>query len=60
MWFGATAEPRVRSVQIRLSDGSSVTVHPVEVPGVAKFYAVAVPKGLRLVGWTALDKGGAV
>jgi len=58
MWFGATARPQVGSVQIRLSDGSSITEHPVEVTGFAKLYVVAVPKALRFVGWTAFDKAG--
>ncbi len=59
-WYGATAAPGVRSVRIRLSDGSFITAHPVAITGGAKLYVVAVPKALRFVNWTAFDKGGQV
>ena len=58
MWYGATAAPAVRVVRIRLSDGSSITAHPVTITGGAKLYVVAVPKALRFVNWTAYDKSG--
>lgn len=57
-WIGATAAPGVRSVRIRLSDGSFITAHPVAITGGAKLYVVAVPRALRLVSWTAFDKAG--
>ncbi len=57
-WYGGKVAAAVHAVRIRLSDGSSITAHPVRITGGAKLYVVAVPTSVKYVRWTALDAAG--
>jgi hypothetical protein len=55
----ATTEPAVRSVRLRLSDGSARTEHPAAV-GRLRAFALSVPAKVRPSGWTAYGAAGQV
>ena len=43
-----------------LSDGRSLSVAAVRIPGGGRVYAFAVPNGVRLRTWTAYDAAGKI
>jgi hypothetical protein len=58
VWFAAAAEPSVVKVRFGLSDGRSLSVPAVRIPGGGRVYAFAVPSGVRLKIWDAYDAAG--
>lgn len=58
VWFAAAAEPAVSAVRFSLSDRSSLRVSAVRIAGGDRAYVFAVPNGVRMRSWTALDAAG--
>jgi hypothetical protein len=58
VWFAAAAQSSVVTVRFGLSDGRSLSVPAVPIPGGGRVYAFAVPNGVRLLIWTAYDAAG--
>src|SRR5450755_1142419 len=56
-FFTGAAAPTVRSLRLRMSDGSSIRVRPVTV-GRSKNFAFTVSQGVRFTRWTAYDASG--
>jgi hypothetical protein len=58
VWFAAAARPAVSAVRFSLSDGSSLRVRAVRIADGGRAFVFAVPNGVRLRSWTALDAAG--
>lgn len=58
VWFAAAAQSSVVTVRFALSDGTSLSVPAVRIPGGGRVYAFAVRSGVRLLSWTAYDAAG--
>jgi hypothetical protein len=57
-WFTAAAKSTVSAVRFSLSDGSSLTVRAIRIADGGRAYVFAVPNGVQLRSWTALDAAG--